>query len=66
MLKDNGRFKKASKKEVGNVKVKDMVCLNCGNIESLTNVEFGSMKCSVCSGSLVDLGFEHNKTTGES
>jgi len=54
MLKDNGRLRKASAKEVSNIKTKKMICTNCGNIEKLTNVEFGAIKCPLCNGELVD------------
>jgi predicted nucleic-acid-binding Zn-ribbon protein len=54
MFKDNGRLKQADKKDVANVKGKEMVCISCGTFFTVQNAEFAAMSCTKCGASLID------------
>ena len=54
MLKENGRFKPADKKELAGLKGKSMVCSNCGEKFTMDDVQFASSKCPKCGNDLTD------------
>ena len=55
MLKDNGRLKPASKKELSNIKGKSMFCPKCNKNYVVSKIEFANTKCECCGEQLEDL-----------
>lgn len=54
MFKDNGRLKPADKKDVANIKSKEMLCIGCGTSYILSSIEFASTTCGKCGSALID------------
>lgn len=55
MKKENGRKTSVSKKEIAKLKNKQFVCGDCGNVESKSDVVFGSKyTCTECGGTLIE------------
>ena len=54
MLKENGRLKPASKKELSKLKGKRMMCPKCSKYSIMANVEFAETLCDDCGTKLVD------------
>ena len=65
MLKSNGRFLPAEKKELANLKGKLMLCDTCGETFKIEKSNFSENKCPVCSNDLIDINDPlGNKITG--
>ena len=50
MLKENGRLKPATEKEIANLKGKDFYCAKCDYKETRYKTEFGDIRCPKCLG----------------
>jgi len=65
MIKENGRFRKAEKEELANLKGKSLLCPMCGKEVVVINATFGEMVCKSCGVKLVDKDMaQASKVTG--